>query len=433
MTARQPLGVALLGLGVVGSEVARTLIERAKDLAQAVGRPLALRHILVRDPSRPRLFQPPPGLLTTDPERALNDPQVQVVVEVMGGERPALDYIRRALEGGKSVVTANKEVMAKHGPELLDLSAHKGVDLRFEASVGGGIPILGPLQRDLLANRVLAVRAIINGTTNYILTRMSREGVDFTTALRSAQALGYAEPDPTNDVEGHDARYKLAVLATLAFRTRVHADDVYSEGITGLGAKDFRYAHELGYEIKLLAIARREDRTFQARVHPALVPATSLLAKVEGAFNAVEIEGDLVGRLVFHGLGAGPRPTASAVVGDLLAIARNLAVGARPTPWPGLLEPLTLRPMEDLLTCYYFRMNVADRPGVLAQIARILGDLDISIASVIQKDADPEAGTAEIVLTTHPAREAAVREARRRIQALSVVRTVDAVLRIEGA
>ena len=431
MPPSSPIGISLLGLGVVGSEVARTLVERADALAPAAGRPLLLRHILVRDPSRPRPFRPPPGLLTTDPEEALTDPQVQVVVEVMGGERPAVDYIRRALEAGKSVVTANKEVMAKHGPELLDLSARQGVDLRFEASVGGGIPILGPLQRDLLANRVLAIRAIINGTTNYILTRMSREGLDFTTALRSAQALGYAEPDPTNDVEGHDARYKLAVLATLAFHTRVHADEVYAEGITGLGAKDFRYAHELGYEIKLLAIARREDRTLQVRVHPALVPTASLLAKVEGAFNAVEVEGDLVGRLVFHGLGAGPRPTASAVVGDILTIARHLAVEARPAPWPGLLEPLALRPMEDLVTRYYFRMNVADRPGVLAQIARILGDLDISIAAVIQKDADPEAGTAEIVLTTHPAREAAVREARRRIRALAVVREVDTVLRIE--
>lgn len=433
MSIPSPIGVALLGLGVVGSEVARTLVERADALARAAGRPLLLRHVLVRDPSRPRPFQPPPGLLTADPEQVLTDPRVQVVVEVMGGERPAVDYIRRALEAGKSVVTANKEVMAKHGPELLDLSARQGVDLRFEAAVGGGIPILGPLQRDLLANRVLAIRAIINGTTNYILTRMSREGLDFTTALRSAQALGYAEPDPTSDVEGHDARYKLAVLATLAFHTRVRADEVYAEGITGLGVKDFRYAHELGYEIKLLAIARREDRALQVRVHPALVPTASLLAKVEGAFNAVEVEGDLVGRLVFHGLGAGPRPTASAVVGDLLTIARHLAAGARPTPWPGLLEPLTLRPMEELVTRYYFRMNVADRPGVLAQIARILGDLDISIASVIQKDADPRAGTAEIVLTTHPAQEAAVREARRRIRALEVVQEVDTVLRIEEA
>ncbi len=350
---------------------------------------------------------------------------------MMGGERPALDYIRRALEAGKHVVTANKEVMAKHGLELLKLAGEKRVGLLFEASVGGGIPVLGPLVKDLAANRILSIHAIINGTTNYILTRMAQAGLDFGDALREAQELGYAEPDPTDDVEGIDAAYKLAILATLAFHTAVRVEGVYREGITRLQAKDFRYAKELGYAIKLLAIARRNGDALQLRVHPVWVPQEHLLAKVDGAFNAVEIEGDLVGHVVFHGQGAGPLPTSSAVVGDVLEVSRGLAAGRVHSPVLRLEEGLRVLPMEEVETRYYIRLTATDQPGVLAQIARIMGDLRISIDSVIQKDADRRAQTAEIVITTHPAREAAVQKALGEIAKLSVVRQVSNLVRVE--
>ena len=321
MADRQPVamnggavGIGLLGHGTVGAAVARALTSKAALIESQAGAPAALRRVLVRDASRPRDL--PPGVeLTDDPSAVLDDADIGVVVEAMGGERPAFDYIQRALHGGKHVVTANKEVMAKHGPEALAHAAEHGVGLRFEASVGGGIPIIGPLLRDLAANDVSAVNAIINGTTNYMLTRMAREGVGYAEALRDAQELGYAEPEPSSDVQGHDAAYKLAILASLAFRTQVRADDVYREGIERLTAADFRYAAELGYVIKLLAVGRRAEDGVQARVHPAFLPAAHPLASVSGVLNAVELEGDLVGWAMFQGPGAGPGPTASAIVG----------------------------------------------------------------------------------------------------------------------
>lgn len=421
-----------MGLGVVGSGVAGVLLKKGEALARQVGISLALHRVLVRNLTKPRSVHLPEGVLTTNPEDLLTNPHCHIIVEVMGGEEPAATYIRRALAGGKHVVTANKEVMAKHGPTLFRLAQQRQVYLLFEASVGGGIPLIGPLQRDLLANDITSLRAIINGTTNYILTRMARDGVDYQVALQEAQAKGYAEPDPTNDVEGIDAAYKLAVLSLLAFRTFVPFPQIHREGITHLKAKDFRYAHELGYEIKLLAIGRKENGAVQARVHPVFVPSHTLLAKVDGAYNAIEVQGDLVGRVVFHGLGAGPAPTSSAVVNDILTIARSIKAQTRPLPWLDYDTPLSVRPMDDLTTQYYLRLNVADRPGVLAQIAHILGELSISIASVIQKDADPTAGTAEIVIMTHPAREGAVQEALGHIRRLPVVQEVSNLIRVEA-
>lgn len=431
MALSHGIGVALLGLGVVGSGVAQALLHSAAAIDKKAGTPVRLRHILVRDLEKPRPFSPPPGLLTTSADAVLSDPHVHVVVEVMGGEHPAVDYIRRAISQGKHVVTANKEVMAKHGPELVDLAQKRRVSLLFEASVGGGIPIIGPLMKDLLANEVKSIHAIINGTTNYILTRMSTQGLDFQEALREAQRLGYAEPDPTNDIEGIDAAYKLAILATLAFHTRVRPEDIYHEGISRLQARDFRYAQELGYAIKLLAITRHNNGSIQVRVHPALVPLDHLLAKVEGAFNAIEVEGDLVGRVVFHGLGAGPLPTTSAVVGDLLEVARRMASGNGPVPMVRLEDGYSVQPMAEVKTMYYIRLSVADRAGVLAQIARVLGDLNISIASVIQKDADAKAGTAELVIMTHPSREADVQTALERLKGLPVVAEISNFIRVE--
>ncbi|MCH7705780.1 MAG: homoserine dehydrogenase [Chloroflexi bacterium] len=425
------IGIGLLGFGVVGSEVARILVEKSERLAQQVGAPLVIHGILVRDTARPRSFESLSHLTTTNPEDILDSPQVDIVVELMGGEEPATDYLRTALARGKHVVTANKEVMATHGPELIQLAEEQEVNLLYEASVGGGIPIIGPLRKDLLANEVTSLHAIINGTTNYILTRMSQEGTDFQTALESAQELGYAEADPSKDVDGTDAAFKLAILATLAFHTQVVGSDVYREGISRLTSEDFRYARELGYAIKLLAVARREEAGLSLRVHPALVPDEHLLAKVDGPFNAVEIEGDLVGRVVFHGQGAGPRPTGSAVVGDILEVARGIASGRRPIRQGTLRNGLPIVPMEELVTQYYARVTVADRAGVLAQIATVLGELDISIASVIQKNADPANQTAELMIMTHTSREADVREAVRRMEELDVVKGIVSLIRVE--
>jgi homoserine dehydrogenase len=420
-----------MGLGVVGGGVAATLMEQADVISRKIGRPIKLRKILVRDRTKPRAAIIPEALITTNPEEILGDQAIQIVVEVIGGIEPATSYLTAALAGGKHVVTANKEVMAKHGPQLMSLAQQKGVNLLFEASVGGGIPIVGCLMNELLANDVRSIRTIINGTTNYILTRMAYHRTDFRQALREAQEHGYAEADPTNDVEGHDAAYKLAILATLAFHTQVRPEDIYCQGISGLEAQDFRYAQELGYAIKSLAIATLADGAIQARVYPALVPQDHMLAKVDGVYNAVEVEGSLAGKVLFHGMGAGRGPTTSAVVGDLMDIARKLGQESPPMPVVPLNNQLRVKAIDNLESKYYLRLNVRDRPGVLAQIAHILGDGNISIASVLQKDTNPAKQTAEIVITTHPAREASVQQALRLVAGLPVVQQINNLLRIE--
>ncbi len=425
------IGIGLLGGGVVGSGVARVLIDKGETLGELVGRPLSLEGVLVRDAAKRRPNGPPADLLTTEAGDILDNPRVDVVVEVMGGQQPALDYLLRSISAGKHVVTANKEVMARHGPDLLARALDRGVRVLFEASVAGGTPIIAPLTRDLAANEVAAIRAIINGTTNYILTRMAQQGVDFDAALAEAQELGYAEADPTSDIEGRDAAYKLAVLSTLSFRARVRDTDVHQEGISRLTARDFLYAGELGYAIKLLAIAGKEGGAVQARVHPAFVPQNVMIAKVDGVLNAVEIETDLAGRVLFHGRGAGSMPTASAVVADIIDAARSLAGETAPPLALNLSEDVRIRPMSELETKYYLRLSVADRSGVLAQIAGVLGAMDISIASVIQKEADEVAQTAEIVLMTHRAREASMQQALRMLEDLEVVAAVGNMVRVE--
>jgi homoserine dehydrogenase len=427
MAAKNEIGVGLLGLGVIGGQVAAHFVQRSETLSSHLDRPLVLRRVLVRDADAPRSLSFPEGVLTNDFNAVLNDPDIHIVVEVMGGENPAADYLMQLLQKGKSVVTANKEVMAKHGPLLMEAADRSGAQLRFEASVGGGVPIIGPLQNDLLANDITSIRAIINGTTNYILTQMAQEGVGFSVALAQAQKLGYAEPDPTNDVDGTDAAYKIAILASLAFHTAIAQQQVYCEGITTLQSEDFEFAHELGYEIKLLAIAKRTEDGVQARVHPALVHKESMLAKVEGPFNAVEVYGDLVGPVVFHGLGAGPAPTTSAIIGDLLAVARSSANLSPARPW----SVLPIKAMADLETQYYLRVSVTDQSGVLGQIARVFGDNNISIATLTQKDVDNHLGTAQLVITTHPAREAAMQTALQIIKQLPVLQEVNNLLRVE--
>ncbi len=426
---RRAIGIGLMGLGVVGSGVARILNEKADVYARQIGCALEIRRVLVRDPAKERDFRIDPALITTDPADLLNDPAIEMIIEVMGGEQPAYGYLREALSANKFVVTGNKEVMAKHGAELLALAREHNVDLLYEASVGGGIPIIAPLKRDLLANDIVGVTAIINGTTNYILTSMSKGGGSFADALAAAQRLGYAEADPTNDVEGIDAAYKLSILATLAFHMDVNPGNIHREGITRLGARDFQYAHELGYAIKLLAIGRKTGDGVQLRVHPALVSQDQLLASVDGVLNAVEIQGDLMSRVLFQGPGAGSLPTTSAVVADALDAAVSIS---NHVYWPHSFRRETgLRalPMDDAVSRYYLRIGVADQPGVLARVAGALSERAISIRSVIQKEVDGE-GVAEIVIMTHDAREADMQRALQEIAGLKGVNGIEQMLRV---
>jgi homoserine dehydrogenase len=432
-SASRVFGVGLLGMGVVGSGVAQVLSERQQEYEQRAGGRLELRRVLVRDGTRHR-DSPASHLVTTDPDAVLNDPEIQIVIEVMGGEQPAYDYIRRSLTAGRYVVTANKEVIAKHGAELFDLARQNGVDLLFEASAGGGIPLIAPLKRDLVGNEVSSMRAIVNGTTNFILTQMSREGLDFAEALSQAQQLGYAEADPANDIEGTDAAYKLAILASLAFRRAVSPNDVYREGITRLTANDFRYARELGYAIKLLAIGRRhDDASVQVRVHPALLREEEPLAKVDGVFNAVELEGDLLGLVLFQGRGAGSLPTTSAIIADLIDAAQSLAHRRPSRAIEAYISAAHIRPFSELETRFYLRLRVPDRAGVLSKICGILGDRHgISISDIIQKETIQVDQSTEIVIMTHAAREEAMRLALAELDSLSEVSEIGNFIRVES-
>lgn len=437
-TADGKLGVGLLGAGVVGGQVARAIL--SGDMGAATGSPLELRQVLVRNVSATREGIPP-TLITDDAEQVLTDDGASVIVEVMGGEEPARSYIAAALSAGKHVVTANKEVMAKHGDELSRAASRNGVALSYEASVGGGIPVLAVLRDSLGANRIATIRAIINGTTNYILTSMDDSGSSFEQALAEAQRLGYAEADPTADVDAHDAVYKLCILARLAWGVSVRPEDVLREGIGAIEAKDLRYARDLGFKVKLLAIGSSDDDGIRCRVHPALVPAGVPIANVGGVLNAVEFSGDLVGQLWLQGAGAGAGPTASAVLGDVLRIGREIGarVGAgagdsgqqSDTGHAAAGAGRAVQSVDALQVRYYVRLSAVDRSGVLSQIAAVFGDAQISIASVIQQDSDSERGLADLVITTHPAPEHRMQSAAAQLRALDVVAALDNLIRIE--
>ena len=432
------IGIGLLGMGVVGGGVAQIIASKQSHLQDMVGCPVELRGVLVRDPSRPRAIDLPDGLITTDPTDVLDNPEVDILVELIGGEEPAREYIFNAMSSRKHIVTANKEVMARHGFDIQKYARRQGVRVLFEAAVAGGTPIIAPLVRDLVANDVVTIHGIINGTTNYILTRMEQDGADFGDALTEAQRLGYAEADPTNDIEGIDAAYKLAILATLGFRERVTDDDVFHEGITRLTSRDFQYARELGYAIKLLGIASVDKGSLQVRVHPAFVREDAMIAKVNGVLNAVEIQTDLAGKLLFHGAGAGAMPTTSAVIADIVDIARHIGAGAHDSAQPESADRGSdrggmgaVRPISELETRYYIRLTAADRPGVLAQVGGVFAEHDISIASAIQKETDEVAQRAEIVLMTHRANEAAMQQAILELEALETVAEVGNLVRVE--
>ena len=424
--SKQSIGVGLIGIGVIGGAVARGLRDRADALSAQIGCPVELKRVKValQDMTRPIISEFPQDIFTTDDEEFFNTPGLDIIVEAMGGEYPAFDYLSRALSSGRHVVSSNKEVIAKHAVELLALAHKHNVGLRFEASVGGGIPLLGPLQYDLSANNIKGIYAIINGTTNYILSQMDTEGLEFAEALRQAQELGYAERNPANDIEGYDSVYKLAIMAMLVFHTEFKPDDIHREGITQLEVKDFKYAKELGFVIKLLAIAKADDGEVELRVHPVFLPQDNFLAKVDGVYNAALINGDLVGNVIFSGEGAGASATSSAVIADILSAAQDTALGVGNRMRWRFDDNRRRLPMADVVTQYYFRLTVTDQPGVLADIAAIFKDNAISIASVLQKEVDEAAIKAEVVIMSHLAQESAVRRA---VEALQLLETIKAV------
>jgi homoserine dehydrogenase len=436
-TDEKPIGVAVLGFGNVGSQVVRIIEESATDLAARIGAPMVLRGIGVRRVADDRGV--PIDMLTDDIDELVSRDDVDIVVELMGPVEPARKAILSALEQGKSVVTANKALMAVATGELAQAAEKARVDLYFEAAVAGAIPVIRPLTQSLAGDTVIRVAGIVNGTTNYILSEMDSTGADYTSALADASALGYAEADPTADVEGYDAAAKAAILASIAFHTRVTADDVYREGITNVTSADFVSARALGCTIKLLAICERlttdeGQQRVSARVYPALVPLDHPLASVNGAFNAVVVEAEAAGRLMFYGQGAGGAPTASAVMGDLVMAARNRVQGGR-GPRESKYAKLPISPIGFIPTRYYVSMNVADRPGVLSSVAAEFGKREVSIAEVRQEGMVDQEGLrcgARIVVVTHQATDAALSETVEALADLDVVEGINSVLRLEG-
>jgi homoserine dehydrogenase len=423
--------VALLGCGVVGSHVVRLLHEQADDLAARVGAPLELAGVAVRRPQRHTDI--PAALLTTDAAALVGRGDVDVVVEVIGGIEPVRSLLLDALRSGKSVVSANKALLADHGAVLHDAAAGAGVDLYYEAAVAGAIPLLRPLRESLAGDRIDRVIGIVNGTTNFILSRMDATGSGFDEALAEATALGYAEADPTADVDGYDAAAKAAILAGLAFHTRVTASDVYREGIGDIAAADMASAKAMGCTIKLLAICERTagpggDAAVAARVHPAMIPRGHPLASVGDAFNAVFVEADAAGSLMFYGRGAGGAPTASAVLGDLVAVARNRVSGSRGAGESAYAE-LPVQPMGDVTTRYHVALDVADRPGVLAGVAGAFAEQDVSIQTVRQEG---RGDAATLVIVTHSAVDAALSKTVDRLSGMDFIRRVASVMRVEG-
>ena len=427
-TAARPLKVALLGCGVVGSEVARLLRDQAADLAARIGAPVEVTGIAVRRPQRPRAAGIDRALLTTDAAGLVSSPDTDIVIEVIGGIEPARSLLLAAMKAGKSVVTANKMLLAEDGATVHGASREHGADLYYEASVAGAIPLLRPLRESLAGDAVHRVLGIVNGTTNYILDRMDSSGAGFADALEEAQALGYAEPDPTADVEGFDATAKAAILAGLAFHSPVTAADVHREGITGVRPADIESARALGCVVKLLAICERTEAGVGARVHPAMLPRSHPLAGVRGAYNAVFVEAQSAGRLMFYGAGAGGAPTASAVIGDLVAVARNRLAGTR-GPDASTYADLPVLPMGETLTAYHVALDVADRPGVLAQVAEAYARHGVSIKAVRQEG---RGEAAQLVIVTHQARDAALAATVCDLRAMPVVRSVASVMRVEG-
>ncbi len=427
------VNIGVLGCGNVGAALVELLRLRADEIEQRTGLRLQVAKVAVRSTSKERAVLLDPGVLTLDAHSVVADPDIDLIVEVIGGIEPARELISLALASGKAVVTANKELLANIGTDLFAEADKAGVDLLFEAAVAGGVPIVRPLRESLVGEDITRVMGIVNGTTNYILTKMTDDGWAYSAALAEAQGLGYAERDPTADVEGFDAGAKAAIIATIAFGVRVVAGDVYHEGISGVTQTDIEFARRLGYVVKLLAIAERfSDGTVAVRVHPAMVPNEHPLASVRDSFNAVFVQGAAVGDLMFYGRGAGGNPTASAVLGDVVDAAANLLKGTHASN--GSFAKANLRPVDELVSPFYVNLEVSDEPGVLAAVAGVFGDHRVSIHSMEQEvlEQQPNRGAARLIFITHAAREADVRATLHELNALDSVTSVGSVLRVIG-
>lgn len=422
---------ALLGLGTVGTGVYKVLKNQEAEMEAKIGREVKIAKVLVRNLEKAAAKVDDPSILTNNWEEVLNDPEISIVIELMGGIEPARTYILAALNAGKHVVSANKDLIAVHGKELLDAAEVNHVDFLFEAAVAGGIPIIRPLKQCLAGNHMTEVMGIVNGTTNFILTKMTQEGMEFKDALALATELGYAEADPTADIEGLDAGRKVAILASVAFNSRVVFDDVYIEGITKISAKDIRYAKEMGCDIKLLGVARQGEDGVEAYVCPMLIPSSHPLASVNDSYNAVFVHGDAVEDAMFFGRGAGELPTASAVVGDIFDIVRNIQAGCCARIGCTCYKSLPVKKMEDTRNRYFIRLQVENRCGVLAEITAIFAKYQVSVAQIIQKETRVE-GCAEIVVITEEVREGDFRTAMSELKNRASIRKVSSLLRVYG-
>lgn len=422
--------VALLGLGTVGGGVYKVMRLQKPEMEKKLNTVLNIKKILVRNLEKASRKVDDTSVLTTDWKEIIEDESIDIVIELMGGLEPAGTYIKQALEAGKNVITANKDLMADRGGALLDTATAHHVDLQFEASVAGGIPIIGPLKHSLSANYISEVMGIVNGTTNFILSKMSQEHMDFTDALAIATELGYAEADPTADVEGYDAGRKVAIMASIAFHSRVTFQDVYTEGITKITQKDISYASEMGWVIKLLGVAKNTAEGVEARVHPMLLPKSHPLATVSGSYNAVFVHGDAVDDVMFYGQGAGEMPTASAVMGDVFETAQNIINDSTGATHCGCYKQLPIKKIEDIISRYFLRMEVEDKPGVLATVASVLGNNSVSIEQVVQKERSGD--NAEIVVITNHVKERHLKDALLTFQDMSVVKAIPSLIRVYG-
>lgn len=427
--------LGLIGFGTIGSGVVKLLRENGDLIERRLGARLFLKRIADLDITTPRVVPVPPELMTTDAAQIIDDPDTDIVIELMGGYEPARSFILAALANGKHVVTANKALLATYGNEVFMVADRHDVDIRFEASVGGTIPIVKTLKESLVGNQIDSFMAIMNGTSNYILSKMTDEEKPFDVVLKEAQALGFAEADPTFDIEGIDTAHKLAIALSLAYGKRVDIDEIYREGISGISMQDLEFAKEFGYRIKLLALAFSRGDLVEARIHPTMIPVDAMLANVNSNFNAFYIIGSSSGPVFLYGQGAGMMPTASAVISDIIDIARGMLHGvSRLVPYRSLgediIDDIRLIPFPEIRTNYYFRFMAADKAGVLSKISGILGEMNISIASVIQKGRKKD-GAVPVVMTTHKARERDVREALERIDRLDVVHEPTVLIRIE--
>lgn len=429
---KEKISVGIIGFGIVGTGTARILLENKNVIRKKTGFDVVLKRIADLDIKRDRGIKVPDGILTTDARAIINDPEIDIVVELMGGIHPAKDFIIQAIQNKKHAVTANKALLATEGNDIFAEAHKNGVEIGFEASVAGGIPIIKVIREGLVANNILAIYGIINGTSNYILTKMTNEKVEFSDALKEAQRLGYAEADPTFDIEGIDTAHKLTILSSLAYGIPLSYGEVYKEGITKLTAQDIEFASELGYKMKLLAIAKSENGEIEMRVHPTMVPNEYLISKVDGVFNAIYVEGDAVGSTLYYGRGAGDMPTGSAVVADIVDIGRKIITGCVTSGFR--IQDAggdRIKKMEDIESMYYFRFSALDNPGVLSKISGILGNYNISIASVIQKGRRI-GGSVPLVVLSHMARERDVLKAVKEIDDLPVVSDKTMFVRVEG-